>query len=110
MSENGDLSYAVREVVGVFGNRDKLEAAVETLEAAGFRREAISVMASREAVVENLNHRFESIESTEDGPQAPRAAFNDDLAAGNAAVVRIPLYIGATVGSLVVVASGGAPA
>jgi hypothetical protein len=108
MSENGDLSYAVREVVGVFGNSDKLEAAVETLEAAGFRREAMSVMASREAVVENLNHRFESIESTEDDPQVPRAAFNDDLAAGKAAVVSIPLYIGATVGSLAVVASGGA--
>ncbi len=62
MSENRDLSYAVREVVGVFGDSDKLETAVENLEVAGFTREAISVMASREAVVEYLNHRFESIE------------------------------------------------
>ena len=61
MSENRDPSYSVREVVGVFGSSDKLEAAVENLEAAGFRREDISVMASREAVAENLNHRFESI-------------------------------------------------
>ena len=52
MSEDRDLSYAVREVVGVFGNGDKLETAVENLEAGGFTREDISVMASREAVVE----------------------------------------------------------
>ena len=110
MSENRDPSYSVREVVGVFGSSDKLETAVENLEAAGFRREDISVMASREAVAENLNHRFESIEYTEDAPRVPQAAFiaKGDLAAGQAAVVSIPLYIGATIGSLAVVASGGA--
>jgi hypothetical protein len=33
MSEIGDPLYTVREVVGVFGGGDKLEAAVENLKA-----------------------------------------------------------------------------
>jgi hypothetical protein len=105
-----DRTYVVREVVGVFGSGDQLEAAVANLEAAGFQREDISVMGSSEAVAENLDHRFESIEKMEDDPRVPRAAFvaKRDLVAGKAAVVGIPLYIGATVGSLAVVASGGA--
>lgn len=110
MSENRDPSYTVREVVAVFGSGDRLESAVENLEAAGFRREDISVMASSEAVAKHLNHRFETIQDMEDDPRVPQAAFiaKSDLAAGKAAVIGIPLYIGASVGSLAVVASGGA--
>jgi hypothetical protein len=109
MSENRDPN-TIREVVGVFGTGDKLEAAVEALEARGFTREDISVMASREAVVENLNHRFETIRQMEDDPRVPQAAFvaKSDLREGKAAVISIPLYIGASVGALAVVASGGA--
>ena len=83
---------------------------VATLEAGGFTREDISVMASHEAVVENLNHRFETITQMEDDPRVPQTAFiaKSDLTAGKAAVIGIPFYIGATVGSLAVVASGGA--
>jgi hypothetical protein len=108
MSE--DRTYVVREVVGVFASGAKLESAVANLEAEGFRREDISVMASREAVVGNLGHRFEAIEKMEDDPRVPRAAFvaKSDFTAGKAAAVGIPLYIGATVGGLAVVASGGA--
>ena len=100
-----DPSYAVREVVGIFGSGDKLEAAVESLEAAGFRREDISMMASHEAVIENLSHRFEAIKCMEDDPRVPQAAFvaKSDLTAAKAAVISIPLYIGASVGSLAVV-------
>ena len=96
--------------VGVFGSGEKLEAAVESLEAASFRSEDISVMASHEAVVNNLNHRFEAIKYMEDDPRVPRAAFipKSDLAAGKAAAISKPLYIGGSVGSLAVVASGGA--
>jgi hypothetical protein len=108
MSE--DRAYVVREVVGVFGSGETLESAVANLEAEGFRREDISVMASRKAVAESLDHRFEAIEKMEDDPRVPRAAFvaKTDLAAGEVAAVGIPLYIGATVGALAVVASGGA--
>jgi hypothetical protein len=110
MSDNGEPSYGVREVVGVFGSGDKLESAVQNLEAVGFSREDISVMASREAVVKGLSHRFETIQDMEDDARIPQAAFiaKSDLTAGKAAVIGIPLYIGASVGSLAVVASGGA--
>jgi hypothetical protein len=110
MSEDRDPTYVVREVVGVFGSGDKLETACANLEAGGFRREEISVMASHEAVVENLDHRFETIKQLEDDPRVPRAAFiaKSDFTAGKAAAIGIPVYIGATVGSIAVVASGGA--
>ena len=110
MSERTDPSYTVREAVGVFGSGDKMEAAVERLETAGVRREDISVMASHAAVVDKLHHRFEAIERMEDDPRVPRSAFvpKDDFTAVKAAVISLPLYIGASVGSLAVVASGGA--
>ena len=66
MSDPLDSSFTVREAVGVFGSGDKLEAAVQRLETAGFGREDISVMASHAAVVDNLDHRFEAIEAMED--------------------------------------------
>jgi uncharacterized membrane protein len=67
-------------------------------------------MASYDAVAENLHHRFESITYMENDPRVPQAAFiaKRDLTAGKAALIGIPLYIGATVGSLAVVASSGA--
>ena len=110
MSERTDPSYTVREAVGVCGSGDKMEAAVERLETAGVRREDISVMASHAAVVDKLHHRFEAIERMEDDPRVPRSAFvpKDDFTAVKAAVISLPLYIGASVGSLAVVASGGA--
>jgi hypothetical protein len=110
MSDPLDSSFTVREAVGVFGSGDKLEAAVQRLETAGFGREDISVMASHAAVVDNLDHRFEAIEAMEDDPRVPRAAFvsKDDYTAGKVAAISIPLYIGASVGTLAVVASGGA--
>ena len=74
MSEDRDPN-TVREVVAVFGTGDQLEAAVTALEAGGFTREDISVMASRKAVVENLNHRFETITQMEDDPRVPQTAF-----------------------------------
>jgi hypothetical protein len=110
MSENGESSSTVREVVAVFGSGDSLESAVDNLASAGFRREDISVMGSHEAVGRNLNHRFETIECMEDDPRVPQTAFiaKSDLAEAEAAVIGIPLYIGASIGSLAVVASGGA--
>jgi hypothetical protein len=110
MSENVDPSNTVREVVGVFHSGNSLEAAVEKLEAVGFAREDISVLASHKAVAAHLDNHFETIEQMADDPRVPQAAFvaKSDLAEAKAAVVAVPLYIGATVGTIAVVASGGA--
>jgi hypothetical protein len=74
------------------------------------RAESSAQRQRHEAVVKSLNHRFETIQCMEDDPRVPQAAFiaKSDFAAGKAAVIGIPLYIGASVGSLAVVASGGA--
>jgi hypothetical protein len=86
-----------------------LEAAVESLEAAGFRSEDISVMASHEAVVDNLNHRFEAIKYMEDdpefrGPHSSRKAISEQAKQPQSAY-RFTL---ARQSALDVVASGGA--
>jgi hypothetical protein len=101
--------YTVREAVAVFHNGAKMEAAIDDLMKAGFTREQINVMASHESVVEKLNHRFEPMEQMEDDPRIPQGVFvaKDDRVAAEAVVFGVPLYIGATVGGLAVVASGG---
>lgn len=110
MSSEMDPSNTVREVVGVFHSGDKLEAAVANLEAAGFTREDISVLASHKAVADHLDNHFEPVEKMADDPRVPQAAFvaKSDLAEAKAAAIAVPLYIGATAGTLAVVASGGA--
>lgn len=99
-----------REVVGIFRDGEHLEMAVDRLEATGFLREQISVMASHDSVAAQLNNHFEPIEQMEDDPRIPQAAFisKGDRASGKAAVLGLPLYIGATAAGLAVVASGGA--
>jgi hypothetical protein len=103
-------TYTVREVVAVFHDGAKMEAAIDKLMNAGVTREQINVMASQNAVVEKLNHRFEPIDQMEDDPRIPQGVLvaKGDRVAAEAAVFGVPLYIGATVAGLAVVASGGA--
>ena len=102
-------NYSVREVVAIFHDSANMEAAIDALMQAGFRREQINVMASHKSVVEKLSHRFEPIEQMEDDPRVPQGVFvaKDDRVTAEAVVFGVPLYIGATVGGLAVVASGG---
>lgn len=110
---NKDKSVStVREVVAVFHDSEKLEAAVDDLEKAGFLQTNISIMAGSKAVSDKLGHRFEPIEEMEDDPTIPRRTFvgKADRSVEESAAIGLPMYIGAMVGSVAVVASGGAAA
>jgi hypothetical protein len=65
----------VREAVAVFDDVSSLEAAVEDLRAAGFAKEAISLLASHDAVEKRLGQMYQRVEELEDDPRAPRTAF-----------------------------------
>jgi hypothetical protein len=101
---------AVREVVAVFHEAQKLEAAAEELVRAGYPQSRLSLLADRKTVAEHLGHHFESIEEMEDDPRIPQRlfVFKADRATGEAAAFGLPLYVGAMGGALAMVASGGA--
>jgi hypothetical protein len=110
--DDGTVTYAVREAVGVFESADALEAAVDKLEASGFNRAVISVLASDKVVRERLGRLYRSVNEIVDDPRAPLAIYvpQSSRVEGEAALVGVPLYIGGLAGGLAVVASGGAMA
>lgn len=65
----------VREAVAVFEDVAALESVVEELRAAGFAKDAISLLAGHDAVERKLGHMYERVEELEDDPRAPRTAF-----------------------------------
>ena len=110
LEDHGTESDFARQAVGVFGNADLLEAAVDELEISGFNRAAISVLASDKTVKDRLGRLYRSVAEIEDDPRAPLAPFvsKDSRVEGEAATVGVPLFIGGIAGGLAVVASGGA--
>jgi hypothetical protein len=110
--DDGTVTYAAREAVGVFDNAEVLEAAVDRLETSGFDRAEISVLASDKTVRDRLGRLYGSVAEIVDDPRAPRAAFasKDSRVEGEAAAVGAPMFIGGIAGGLAVVASGGAVA
>ncbi|GKY90199.1 hypothetical protein [Sinisalibacter aestuarii] len=112
MSNQTNQTYTIREVVAVFHDAARLEAAVDALEGAGFVQTNISIMADSQTVADKLGHRFEPIEEMEEDPKIPRRTFvgKADRGVEESAAIGLPLYVGAMAGSAAVVASGGAVA
>ena len=110
LEDHGTESDFARQAVGVFGNADLLEAAVDELEISGFNRAAISVLASDKTVKDRLGRLYRSVAEIMDDPRAPLTPYtsSDSRVVGEAAVVGAPLFIGGITGGLAVVASGGA--
>lgn len=98
-----------REAVGVFHDVPSFEAAVDELMESGFDRADLSLLASEQAVVAKLGHRYAKVKELEDAIDAPRAAYVDreSVAAGQVGVVGALTYIGALAAAGAVVASGG---
>ena len=99
----------VREVVAVFHDADKLEAAAHALMQAGVPERRMSLLGDKEAVAKRLGHRLEPLEIMEDDPRVPQRAFvfKEDRQAAETIAIGLPLYIGAMGGALTLVASGG---
>jgi hypothetical protein len=103
-------SNSVREVVAVFHDTAKLEAAAEKPLNAGFLEKQLSILGDKEALAEALGHHFQPIEVMEDAPRVPQRAFvfKADPEAAEAVAIGLPIYVGAMGGAVMVVASGGA--
>ncbi len=99
----------IREAVGVFQNAESLQAAIDELQASGFDRAELSLLAAEEAVVEKLGLNYRAVEKLEDAEEAPRSAWVSTEAIGDAegALIGVPLYIAAVVAAGAIVASGG---
>jgi hypothetical protein len=103
-------SGASREAVGVFADAASLQGAIDELLSVGFPAEALSLLASEEAVEAELGHKYEKVAELEDDPAAPRRRYvpRETFEDTERAAIGALGIVGAlgTVGA--VVASGGA--
>ncbi|MGH6922112.1 MAG: hypothetical protein ACREJ0_30960 [Geminicoccaceae bacterium] len=99
----------VTEAVAVFHDVSTLDAAVEELRKAGFKRGDISLLASEEAVEKKLGHRYERVEELEDAPDVPRVAYRTRSSLGDTenVIVGSLTYLPAVLAAGTVVASAG---
>jgi hypothetical protein len=104
-----DAGMTIREAVAVFADVPALEAAIDDLESAGFDRAEISLLASATTVEAKLGHRVEKVETLEDDPDVPRAAYVSKEAIGDAegGLIGGFFYIGSLAAAGMVVATGG---
>jgi hypothetical protein len=99
----------VNEAVAVFHDVSALDAAVDELRKAGFRRGDISLLASEDAVEKKLGHRYERIEELEDDPDAPRVVYKTRASVGESEdlIIGSMTYLPAVVAAGTVVATAG---
>jgi len=99
----------VREAVGIFGNPEALQDAIDELLSSGFHRAELSLLASEKAVEEKLRHRYEKVGPLADDPTIPRAAYVSVEAIGGAegGLIGGLMYVGAVAAAGAIVASGG---
>lgn len=98
-----------REAVGIFHGPDELQSAIDELLSSGFHRAELSLLASEQAVLEKLGHRYQRVRELADDPSTPRAAYVSTEAIGDAegALIGGLMYVGATVATGAIVVSGG---
>ena len=99
-----------REVVGAFRDAPSLETAANELMSNGFDRARLSLLASEDAVREQLGSRLVRVEQVDDLAEFPRIAYVNhvDLVAGQSALIGGLFYLGAMAGTAAVLLSGGA--
>jgi hypothetical protein len=99
----------VREVAGVFHSRQHLNDAIQELLMAGFDRADIDVMGELDAVGRRLGFANVAPEELPDIPQIPRRPViaPEDLTLTWAMMVGIFAFVGAAVGALIAITSGG---
>jgi hypothetical protein len=99
----------VREAVGVFKGSNHLQDAIDELLSSGFHRADLSLLASEHVVKEKLGYRYKNVNSLQDDPRVPRAAYVSGEAVGDAegAVIGTLMYVGATAAAGAILISGG---
>ncbi|MEX0922582.1 MAG: hypothetical protein WDZ84_07385 [Rhodovibrionaceae bacterium] len=103
------MSETIREAVGVFHDPDAMEKAIADLEAKGFDRAEISLLARDETVEQKLGHRYEKVEDLKNSPETPRRAYVDKtmITEAESGLVGGLFYVGAIAAAGATVATGG---
>lgn len=97
------------QAVAVFHDVAELDAAVEALIEAGFKRDDISLLASEVTVEEKLGHRYERVEDMGDNADAPRVAYRTlgEFADTERTIANVLTYLPTMIAAGTVVASAG---
>ena len=100
----------VREAVGYFETEDDLQNTIDDLLSHGFDRSEISVLASVRTVEEKMGRIFAKVGTLEDNSKVPHVAYisEDDVGDAEGAVIGGFMYVGAMLGAVPIVVSGGA--
>jgi hypothetical protein len=99
----------VREVAGLFHSHERLNDAIQELLMAGFDRADIDVMGRLDAVGRRLGFAHVAPEELPDIPQVPRQPViaPEDVTMTWAMTVGIFVFVGAALGALIAIMSGG---
>ncbi|WP_417616568.1 hypothetical protein [Parasphingorhabdus sp.] len=99
----------VREAVGVFQSEESMQAAIDDLLCHGFDRSEISLLAPTKAVEEKLGGTFKKVAQLEDNAAVPTTNYVPIETIGDAegGIVGGLMYLGAFIGLVPIVASGG---
>lgn len=99
----------VREAVGVFQSEKDLQAAIDDLLSHGFDRSEISLLSSAAAIEEQLGTAFYKVAELEDNAAVPTTAYVPTETIGDAegAIIGSLMYVGAFIGLVPIIASGG---
>ena len=105
-----EKSNQIREAVGVFGDVDAMQHAIDDLLSSGFDRAELSLLASEETVDEKLGHKYEKVAEIEDDATVPRTRYVSPEVIGEAktALVGGLFFLGSLGAVGAIVASGGA--
>lgn len=110
MSEGDKKDQSLREVVAVFSEANALESAVDELLSFGFDKSQVTLLASEDAIMKKLGHKYRKVEELEDNPTAPRARYisTEALGAAKGGLIGGLLAVGGLGAAGLVLASGGA--
>ena len=101
--------YKQRQVVAHFKEATAFETAVDMLENNGFPRRRINMVATHDAVIQKLSHRFETRVAPDAAAAFPQAIYLDrrEVEGDEKLAMGFPTYVGGAGAGLAVVATGG---
>lgn len=107
VNEKGDQ---IREAVGVFGDADAMQQAIEDILSSGFKHDDVSLLASEETVDKKLGHKYRKVAEIEDDAAVPRIRYlsQEAVSEGEYVFTGGLVFLGALSAAGIIVASGGA--
>lgn len=104
------MNNQAREAVAISHSVSDMEASIDELLSNGFDRAEISLLASEETVRQKFGAEPKSTRELEDNPEAPFVPYlaRESFGSLEGYAIGLPLYVGAIVGFVPVLASGGA--